>query len=183
MRITLRGWVSVQLTFLLSLSSPLSIQHHHPLSASFLSSELCAFSSACNLEPCAVRDVEVNPFHPLRYYVAEARDHIGSQLPLGLESDEGFKRYCDVLQLADRRSGRYASGRKPLSFDPPGFLHLSFSLQALSQSAMCHILILILFLAYQGPSECLSVTEIPVKYYGAWRKLRLTPRRQSAQKS
>ena len=34
--ITLRdGWVSVQLTFLLSLSSPLSIQHHHPLSASF----------------------------------------------------------------------------------------------------------------------------------------------------
>ena len=34
--ITLRdGWVSVQLTFLLSLSSPPSIQHHHPLSASF----------------------------------------------------------------------------------------------------------------------------------------------------
>lgn len=66
-------------------------------------------------------------------------------------------------------------GGNLLSFDPPGFLHLSFSLQALSQSAMCHVLILILFLAYQGPSECLSVTEIPAKYYGAWRKLRLTP--------
>lgn len=39
---------------------------------------------------------------------------------------------------------------------------------------MCHVLILILFLAYQGPSEFLSVTEIPAKYYGAWRKLRLT---------
>lgn len=39
---------------------------------------------------------------------------------------------------------------------------------------MCPVLILILFLAYHGPSECLSVTEIPAKYYGAWRKLRLT---------
>ena len=77
--ITLRdGWVSVQLTFLLSLSSPLSIQHHHHCQQAFLSSELCAFSSACSLEPCAVRGAEVNPFHPLRYYVAEARDHIGS---------------------------------------------------------------------------------------------------------
>lgn len=59
---TLRdGWVSVQLTSLLSLSSPPSHSKHvaHCQPAS-VSSMPYTFLSTCNLWPCAVDDVKVN---------------------------------------------------------------------------------------------------------------------------
>lgn len=63
--ITLRdGWVSVQLTSLLSLSSPPSSSTITHCQQAFFSSELCAFLSACSLQPCAMGDVEVNLFCP-----------------------------------------------------------------------------------------------------------------------
>lgn len=46
-------------------------------------------------------------------------------------------------------------------------------LWSLSQSAVCHVLISVFFIAYCGLGECHSATEIPTKCYRAWRKLRL----------
>lgn len=75
--ITLRdGWVSVQLTSLLSpSSSPSSSTITHRQQA-FLSSELYEFLSACNLWPCAMGEVGMNPLRPLRYSIAEEIEHL-----------------------------------------------------------------------------------------------------------
>ena len=115
----------------------------------------------------------MNPFHPLRYSIAEARDHLRSQLPLELESDEDFKRYHDVLRLADRRSGKVCFREE--TFFPLILLSSSSELFSPGFITVCHVSCPYLdpFSCLPQP-KCLSVTEIPAKYYGAWRKLRLT---------